>query len=262
MNVEFTNFERQVFLNTVRIENLTDKETGTGFLVGKKAENGSSRILLFSNKHVFWGKKDINTKNVSKMVRITLHKKGKNGEFLLGEKIEITGTLYRDRDKGYYDHPDENVDIGCANISKLANDDLGPYIALLGDDFFDFEVKQLHPGSAVKFVGYPNGFFDTVNNLPILRSGTIASIPDINFMGKPQILIDAQVFPGSSGSPVFVSFDGKYKLIGVLSSAVFKALDFHKREISEEENSVPIEWLGLGILFTTDTLREVYEIAL
>mgnify|MGYP003291781313 CR=1 FL=1 len=46
--------------------------------------------------------------------------------------------------------------------------------------------------------------YDKKNNLPLVRTGTIASHPRKDFNGLPQFVIDAQVFPGSSGSPVFI----------------------------------------------------------
>ena len=49
-------------------------------------------------------------------------------------------------------------------------------------------------GSDVLFVGYPNDFYDELNNLPLVRKGTLASMPNIDFNGKGQIAIDAQVF--------------------------------------------------------------------
>ena len=40
--------------------------------------------------------------------------------------------------------------------------------------------------------------------MPILRRGTTATPIALNFEGRPEFLIDAAVYPGSSGSPVFV----------------------------------------------------------
>lgn len=53
-------------------------------------------------------------------------------------------------------------------------------------------------------VGYPNGLWDSVNNLPILRAGTTATHPKYGYEGKAYFLIDCACFPGSSGSPVFI----------------------------------------------------------
>ena len=75
-------------------------------------------------------------------------------------------------------------------------------------------------GSDVIFVGYPTGYYDVANNLPLLRRGVIASVPNVDFNGKGEIVIDAQIFPGSSGSPVFVAQGNRYLLLGVVSDAV------------------------------------------
>ena len=54
----------------------------------------------------------------------------------------------------------------------------------------------------VVIIGYPRGFYDKFNLYPIIKSGIIASRWGANFDGKPIFLIDAKLFPGSSGSIV------------------------------------------------------------
>ncbi|MBI4181279.1 MAG: trypsin-like peptidase domain-containing protein [Chloroflexi bacterium] len=54
----------------------------------------------------------------------------------------------------------------------------------------------------VIIIGYPIGFYDTYNLFPIVKSGIIASRWGMHFKNKPQFLIDAKLFPGSSGSIV------------------------------------------------------------
>ncbi len=51
-------------------------------------------------------------------------------------------------------------------------------------------------------IGYPRGFYDQVHLFPIVKSGIIASRWGAPFQGKPYFLIDAKLFPGSSGSIV------------------------------------------------------------
>jgi V8-like Glu-specific endopeptidase len=263
--IAFDKFEKQVFLSTVLIENLTDGEMGTGFVVFKPVDEINKKFLLFSNKHVFWGKKDKDKMDVQKDVRLTFHKKGEGGVYEPGNVHQVVGKLTRSADVGYYDHPDSEVDVACANISKFGDENLRLHIAGVGEDFFEYDVDDLHAGMRVSFVGYPSGFFDKKNWLPVMRSGTISSIPSIPFNGKPQILLDAQVFPGSSGSPVFVSLKGKYKLIGLISDGINKGLDFAEVEKTGEEVKetvkIPKEWIGLGLLFTLEAMKEVYDLA-
>ena len=61
------------------------------------------------------------------------------------------------------------------------------------------------------FIGYPNGIWDSVNNMPILRKGSTATHPCLNYNGKKEFMIDAACFPGSSGSPVLIFNENGYK---------------------------------------------------
>ena len=54
----------------------------------------------------------------------------------------------------------------------------------------------------VIIIGYPRGFYDKKNLFPIVKSGIIASRWGIPFHNNPYFLIDAKLFPGSSGSVV------------------------------------------------------------
>ena len=70
----------------------------------------------------------------------------------------------------------------------------------------------LRPTTNVTLVGYPYGFSDATNALPIWKTGTIASEPTVDFEKKPLLLIDVSAFPGMSGSPVFAIASGTYEL--------------------------------------------------
>lgn len=59
-------------------------------------------------------------------------------------------------------------------------------------------------------IGYPDGLWDEKNNLPLVRRGITASSIQYDFNGKPDFIIDAAIFGGSSGSPVFIYNDGHY----------------------------------------------------
>jgi hypothetical protein len=62
----------------------------------------------------------------------------------------------------------------------------------------------------VIMLGYPNGIWDAKHNLPIIRRGVTATHAKLPLNGKPEFLIDAACFPGSSGSPVFLANIGGY----------------------------------------------------
>ncbi|MBQ8977321.1 MAG: trypsin-like peptidase domain-containing protein [Succinivibrionaceae bacterium] len=62
----------------------------------------------------------------------------------------------------------------------------------------------------VTFIGYPSGIYDDKNKLPITRRGVTATPIWNNFDGKDEFLVDGGVFPGSSGSPVFIFNQGSF----------------------------------------------------
>ena len=62
----------------------------------------------------------------------------------------------------------------------------------------------------ITFIGYPSGLYDEKNKISIIRQGITATPIWNDFRGEKAFLIDAGVFPGSSGSPVFIYNQGAY----------------------------------------------------
>ena len=60
----------------------------------------------------------------------------------------------------------------------------------------------------VTIVGYPDGVWDTQNHLPLVRRGITASSIHYDFDGQPEFIVDAAIFPGSSGSPIYLYNSG------------------------------------------------------
>jgi len=59
-------------------------------------------------------------------------------------------------------------------------------------------------------IGYPAGIWDKYNNMPIIRRGMTATHINQDYENRPEFMIDAACFPGSSGSPVFLYNIGGY----------------------------------------------------
>lgn len=57
---------------------------------------------------------------------------------------------------------------------------------------------KVRPTTTITLIGYPYGFYDKKNSLPIWKTGSIASEPEIDFENKPLFLIDVSAFPGMS----------------------------------------------------------------
>jgi S1-C subfamily serine protease len=120
----------------------------------------------------------------------------------------------------------------------------------------DFTEEKLNPGLDIWFVGYPDNRFDSTNNLPLLRRGYISSIPKVDYNSQKQFIIDAQVFQGSSGSPVFAPIGNKYKLIGVVSATMIKHGQL--QTIPTLQNGLGVQQiLGLGIVIKSTTIVEL-----
>ncbi|MFP3356836.1 serine protease [Planococcus sp. SIMBA_143] len=71
-------------------------------------------------------------------------------------------------------------------------------------------IENIATIEEITMVGYPNGLWDSINNLPILRRGITATPPHVNYAGKEEFVIDAACFPGSSGSPIFLIDNGSF----------------------------------------------------
>lgn len=70
--------------------------------------------------------------------------------------------------------------------------------------------EKLSAIEEVTLIGYPKGVFDRVNQIPVVRRGITATPAWNDFEGRREFLVDAGVFEGSSGSPVFIFNQGAY----------------------------------------------------
>jgi hypothetical protein len=246
-------FHEQIFFATVRItipqQNGVSASIGTGFLIEKQLTKrpGEKVILLVSNKHVF--------KDPHERIILNFHQKGSTGEPVLGRTATLDQT---DFTNSYTGHPDKDVDLACLNVSFINNPPNSVYFRTIGTDIFaTFAEEHFLPGGNVWFVGYPENRFDTKNNLPVLRRGYVSSMPKIDFNGKKQFIIDAQVFPGSSGSPVFVEIDSSFKFCGIIVETMIKNAMLQTVPVSY---SLGIQQLlGLGVVLKSTLLEELID---
>lgn len=238
-------FNHQAAYTAVRlvIELPEIKVTGTGFFYLAKVDlnegDSRSKLLLISNRHVL-GRGDGN-------LLLALNRKREDGTPDFGVLRTFAFDGFADL---YISHPDESVDLACVDVSRITHSDA--CIKHLGEEFLTpIDYTKVALGSDVLFVGYPNDYYDTANNLPLVRRGTLASMPSIDFRGQGVVVIDAQVFSGSSGSPTFVDWDGKYRLLGVVSAT--------------KEGITPSGFpavLGLGIVIKQRHVQELIDHAI
>ena len=153
----------------------------------------------------------------------------------LKDNYEIIINLYDSESKKIWKEHPRYSDLRCDVVviplhsAYFINDCFQKYLksslTFFGPELTD--IPNINPFGDVVVIGYPLGFFDIHNNLPVYRKPMIASQYGINFNKKPYFLIDANLHPGTSGSPVVNSHhtlfreqgskEG-YKLFGIQSA--------------------------------------------
>jgi hypothetical protein len=247
-------FEHQIAHIAVRISieapNNAGTSMGTGFLFQAPLNDGANRslTLLVSNKHVFI--------DPAGKLQISLNQKNKEGNPDYGNIKNFEDVNFQN---AYYEHPDPEVDLACVNVSNITS--VNVFYRNLSSEFLkEIDYEIVTQGTDVIFVGYPANRYDVVNNLPLVRKGTIASVPDMDFNGRGQIVIDAQVYQGSSGSPVFVVVKGHYLLLGVVSETMIRHSQLQTLPSALPSLGVQ-EILGLGIVIKQKHVKELFDFA-
>ncbi len=106
-------------------------------------------------------------------------------------------------------HSNATVDVGILevfdlikNVLNKEGDTIMNYSPVSKEKFVGNNNIQVESSDDIIVIGYPKEFYDEYNVFPIIKSGIIASRWGSNFGGEPCFLIDAKLFPGSSGSIV------------------------------------------------------------
>jgi len=168
-------------------------------------------------------------------------------------------------------HPDESVDIAVFDFPP--NDSLHELLRHFGDvKYIDSsllgEVDRLCLAQDVLFVGFPLGLGDEGNPQPLVRSGIISYLDPT----KKVFMLDAQVFGGSSGSPVVSTGTARgdppkmksRKLLEIVkgywpSPIRLGSLERDISETAKDTIKFPMENAGLGFVFSVDLILETIE---
>jgi hypothetical protein len=241
-------FQEDIFFAVVRVSVNDGSSVGTALIYEIQIPGtATARALLVSNKHVFGGR--------SGKVSFNFHRKLDDGS---GPDLQgLVPISSSDFTQYYHEHPNANVDLACLDITAA----LMQYPIYFRDVTesglcLDYSVCKLSAGSELWFIGYPAGYFDQANNVPILRRGYLASMPALDFNGAKQMLIDADAVPGSSGSPVFVTAGTNWWLVGVLSQTLERK---RRYEVAPGSQIEIAETLGLGIMLKSQLVKELGE---
>lgn len=258
----------QMLFTTVRITTTSSQGAGlgTGFFWMKTPDSeGRAQLFLVTNKHVIEGQNSAELHFIG----------GSNAAPRLGEEIAVT---VDDPPSHFAGHPDPTIDVALMPVGGVISQ-----LRTSGRQVFFRAVSEAQaatteslaayePIEPVTFIGYPNGLYDTTSLLPIVRRGHSATALTIDYEGRPIFLVDASVFPGSSGSPVFLmrnpSAPDKYGniVIGGTPEVIFLGV-----VAAVYQRLVPVltaapsgqfvhDALDIGVVYKASTVAEVADL--
>lgn len=187
-----------------------DRSYGTGFFFALFPNAGRDAPVIVTNKHVVDG---------SKTGHIRLTSRKDDGTADLANFIDVD---VPDFPAQWIPHPDPDVDLTVLPLAGLLNKLLGegkkPFMVQLDPSLIptDAELVDLTALEEILVVGYPDGISDPAHNIPVFRRGITATPVNIDFADRKEFLIDAAIFPGSSGSPVLLYNQGSWQSRGGL----------------------------------------------
>ena len=267
-----TSIER-LLLSTMRV--VTPSSVGTGVIVEHRWGDGKRGTFLLTNKHVV-------ESTPYGILTFTASPKQHDPLYPEPDLRRHVATRMEGKAWNWVGHPSDDIDVTALPISHLLDglweEEERPYFQPLLTSMFPSADVFDHMDSIedILFIGYPNGIYDTTNNLPIVRRGLAATPIHLDYEGKPVFLIDASVFPGSSGSPVFLYNSGTWSdrgkvtvsgnrvyLLGILASVFFRESDGTVTFKEVPSSLRPVvrtqEMIDLGVVYKVRTILETIE---
>lgn len=254
-------------LQAVRIEAIIEEgkhRYGTGFphsFCDKRLDEGTMWGIpaIVTNRHVIEDGSEGS---------LFINKRDSNNHCIFGEKVEVK---FQRRD--WIDHPNENIDLSVLPLLprlnhtslRIENLFIKYYNALIPNEQI---WKMFSPVEDIVTIGFPNGFWDEYNNMPISRKGVTATHPKLDYKQQEAFWIDVTIYPGMSGSPVLIlgygieyyhgggiSHGAKAYFLGVLS----KMAAYNKSKPGIEVSSIPTEVLDRDMLGIISSLGYVIK---
>jgi hypothetical protein len=219
---------------------------GTGFLYATTRGNEPDMVFLVTNYHVVTGNEP----------QSQAQAKGDRLQFYLHTSREDP-TSYFPVNIPLYTKTGEPIWIRSLQFPE-ADVVLVPIVPALyvnrgqlfvfSEQHTEIDMK-VRPSTQATLLGYPYGFFDTKNFLPVWKTGHLATEPAFDFQGEPVLLVDVSAFPGMSGAPVVAVSQGVYEneaghmMTGVQRKllGVFSAMRMIKTRPSVDSTGMSVE---------------------
>lgn len=248
---------------------------GTGFFVFRPIQGDQGHVFLITNKHV------LPPEGVAKSIRIRVTLGSADKPSVRFAEVPIVGQ------NGKYlpnvkPHSKQGFDVAAVNVTETIVKE-GIQGAWLPVDLFStpqrLKDENITVGDEIFLLGYPDAIFDARNVSPILRTGVIATVPLEGYafndalrakFGVPDridgFLIDANVFPGSSGSVVVLK--QQPTTIGPHGETVVSGAKKIPYVLGIVSGSIPIsdtalgttQRMGLGIVYSADAIKSVIDL--
>lgn len=260
-----------LFFVTAHLECETPKGgwEGTGFFVRVPVRNAPDQLILVSNRHVFIDE-DLGP---AETIRIITPTRSESEPVVLVPGQRAVAIVPSPAIEA---HVNPNIDVAVIGLNGVMMTDLNnPFIKTIPIDmlFNDELINERDAIEQVTFIGYPDGLYDTVNMTPIARRGWTATPMSLDYEGEPIFLIDASVFEGSSGSPVFLVnvggytnrhgaliFDGpRVVLLGIVASAYDRNTTGELIFVRSRSLVSMDQALNLGVVYKTRTILETID---
>lgn len=259
----------QLLYSTLRLEAETPGgvSTGTGFIFSME-RGDNTYLFVVTNKHV------ISAAGIGKFFFTVME----DGGPVVGKRHEVT---VADFQNAWFGHPDPSVDVAVMPLvpvlEHMQSQGVSAYFKMIPESAIPTgeQLADLDALEDIVFVGYPNGVYDAHNLLPIVRKGTTATPVFVDFNGQKLFLIDASVFPGSSGSPVMLVNEGwytqgntlqagsRFHFLGVIASVLIRheqgAVEFVDIPTAQQQIATTQQMIDLGVVFKSDTVVEACE---
>jgi len=227
--------------------------TATGFFYTR-----DNAVYLVTNRHVVRDEaKGIAPESLSLRVHKSATDLTQNDQFTV--PLMTSGrSLWHVHPK----HPGQPVDVAVVELDQAALRANFVVKAVDRSVFLPANIAIL-PGQPLMVIGFPRGFSDSRHNLPIVRNAMVSSAYGVGFDGLPMFLVDANLHPGTSGSPVFTKPSDTFSDVNgntlMTTGSPFYFLGVHSATIGIKLAAGNEDPLGLATVWRAEVIDQIID---